>query len=147
MGFDLSVENYRGNLVIVKPVYGWGWAHLDTPEIPVPAQINGVPYPFSCRIQHFFYWQNELRGAVAEIEEPDRIYDRLQLIFSPRVTGTHNFINQLAYCDIQIGSVAPVGEWPEIISGSPIINGYGFVGESLEHIESFIISNSQLPTT
>jgi hypothetical protein len=29
----------------------------------------------------------------------------------------------------------PVSEWPEFTSGSPIVNGYGFVGESLSHIE------------
>ena len=52
-----------------------------------------------------------------------------------RVIWTHNFENNLPYCDIQIGSDAPVGEWPEFVSGTPIINGYGFVGESLKNIE------------
>jgi hypothetical protein len=134
MGFEPLIEYYRGSLVIVNPVYGWGWARVDAPEIPVAAQSNGVLYPFHRRIQHFFCWQNELRGAVAGIEEPDHIYDGLLVIFSPRVTGIHNFTTHIPCCDIQIGSVAPVGEWPEFLSGSPIINGYGFVGESLEAV-------------
>src|SRR5688572_4246223 len=130
MALDVSSENYQGRLVAVKPVYGWGWYRLDAPEIPVPAEVNGVPRPFHCRIQHFFYFQNELRGALAVIEELSHIYDGLWVVFSPRVIGTHDFVNYLPYCDIQIGTDAPVGEWPEFLSGSPIVSGYGFVGES-----------------
>lgn len=69
------------------------------------------------------------------IQEPSHIYDELWVVFSTRVIGTYDFINNLPYCDVQIGPDAPVGEWPEFLSGSPIVNGYGFVGESLRHIE------------
>src|SRR5687767_1057085 len=100
MGFDPSAENHRCKLVAVKPVYGWGWSRLDAPEIPVPAQINGVPHPFHCRIEHFFAFQGELRGAVGIIEEPGHIYQGLWVIFSTRVIGSHNFVNSLPYCDI-----------------------------------------------
>ena len=135
MGLDLSAEKYRGNLIAVKPVYGWGWSRLDVPDLPVPAQINGVPHAFHCRIQHFFSFHDELRGAVAVIEEPGHIYDGLWVVFSTRAIGSHDLVNNLPYCDIHIGSDAPVGEWPEIVSGSPIVNGYGYVGESLGDIE------------
>ena len=135
MGLDLSAETYRGRLLAVKPVYGWGWSRLDAPEIPVPAQTNGVPHSFHCRIQHFFSFYGELRGAVGVIEEPGHIYDGLCVVFSTRVMGMHNFIDSLTYCDMHIGLGAPVGEWPAFVSGSPIVNGYGFVGESLKAIE------------
>jgi hypothetical protein len=135
MGLDPSSENYQGRLVAVKPVYGWGWSRLDAPEIPVPAEVNGVPHLFHCRIQRFFYFQNELRGVLAVIEEFSHIYDELWIVFYTCVMGTHDFVYNLPYCNIQIGTDAPVGEWPEFLSGSFIVNGYGFVGKSLRHIE------------
>jgi len=135
MGLDPSTEKYQGRSVAVRPVYGWGWSRLDAPEIPVPAQSNGVPYPFHCRVQHFFHFQNELRGAVAVIEEPGHIYDGLWIVVSTRLMGTHDFVRNLPYCDIQIGAEAPVGDWPEFLSDSPLVNGYCFVGETLRHIE------------
>jgi len=137
MGLDESCKRYLGSLIVVKPVYGWGWLRLDAPEIPVPAEINGVPRPFHCRIKDFFYFQDELRGAAGNIEEVGHTYDGFWVIFSTRVIGTYNFTDNLPYCDIQVGSTTPVllGEWLEFTSGSPIVNGYGFVGESLERIE------------
>ena len=135
MGLEESCKSYLGKSVAVKPVYGWGWSRLDAPEIPVPAEFNGVPRPFHCRILGFFYFGEELRGAIGRIEEPGHIYDGLWVVFSTRVVGVHNFTDHLPYCDVQIGSVAPGGEWPEFTSGSPIINGYGYVGESFRHIE------------
>lgn len=138
MGFERSCKCYEGSLVAVKPVYGWGWSRLDAPEIPVPAEVNGVPSPFHCRVKEFFSFQVELRGAVGRIEELGHIYDGLWVVFSTRVIGIHNFIDQLPHCDVQIGPVVPVGEWPEFTSGSPIVNGYGFVGASLRHIEEMM---------
>ena len=84
MGLDPSAENHLGRLLAVKPVYGWGWSRLDAPEIPVPAQINGVPHPFHCRIHHFFAFQGELRGAVGVVQESGHIYEGLWVIFSTR---------------------------------------------------------------
>jgi len=135
MGLEESCKSYLGSLVAVKPVYGWGWSRLDAPEIPVPAEVNGVPRSFHCRIKDFFYFQGELRGAVGSIEEQGHIYDGLWIIFSTRVVGIHNFTDLLPHCDVQIGPVVPAGEWPEFTSGSPIVNGYGFVGASLRCIE------------
>ena len=135
MGLDPSTENYRARLVVVKPVYGWGWSRLDAPEIPVPAQINGVPYSFHSRIQYFFSFEGELRGAVATIVEPGHVFNGMPMVFSTRLAGLYDFTDHLPYCDIQIGGESPTGDWPEFVGGSPIINGYGFVGESLLHIE------------
>src|SRR5262245_20506540 len=135
MPLQEACTSFLGDLLVVKPVYGWGWSRLDAPEIPVPAEINGVPRPFHCRVREFFYFRNELRGAIGTIEESGHIYDRHCVIFWTRTIGMHNFIDSLPYCNVEIGSVAPVGEWPEFRSGSPMINGYGIVGASLEHIK------------
>ena len=140
MGLDESCKSYLGNVIAVRPVYGWGWTRLDAPEISVPDEIDGVPYPFHCRIKELFYFENELRGAVGNIEEVGHIYDSLWLVFYDRVSGTFNFTDNLPYCNLQIGSTMPTlmstlhGEWHEFTSGSPIVNGYCFVGESLKHI-------------
>ena len=134
MGLEESCNSYLGSLVAVKPIYGWGWYRLDAPEIPVPAEVNGVPRPFHCRIKDFFYFQGELRGAVGAIEEPGHIYDGFWVVFYTRLVGIYTFTDSLPHCDVQVGSVMPVGEWPEFTSGSPIVSGYGFVGESLRHI-------------
>src|SRR5262249_16647144 len=138
MWLDESSKEYQGGLVVVKPVYGWGWSRMDDPEIPVPAEINGVPRPFHCRIQDFFYFQGELRGAVGVVEESGHIYDGLWVIFYTRVIGDFNFGNNSPYCNIEIGADAPVGEWPEFTSDSWIVNGYCFVGVTLREIEESI---------
>jgi hypothetical protein len=135
MGLEESCKSYLGSLVAVKPIYGWGWSRLDAPEIPVPAESNGVPRPFYCRLQDFFYFRGELRGATGRIEESEHISDGLWCVFSTRLVGTYDFTDNLPHCDIQIGSDVPTGEWPEFTSGSPIVNGYCFVGESLRHLE------------
>jgi hypothetical protein len=124
-------------VIAVRPIYGWGWKRLDAPEILVPIEIDGVPFPFHYRIKDFFYFKNELRGAVGNIEEAGHIYDTLFVVFYTRVNGTYNFTDNLPYCDLQVGSILPTlkGEWHEFTSGSPIVNGYCFVGESLKHIE------------
>jgi hypothetical protein len=134
MGLEESCNSYLGGLVAVKPVYGWGWSRLDAPEIPVPAEVNGVPRPFHCRIQDFFYFRGELRGATGRIEESGHTYDGLWAVFYTRLVGTYDFTNNLPHCDIQIGPGVPVGEWPEFGHGSPIVNGYCFVGASLMRI-------------
>jgi hypothetical protein len=136
MGLDESCLGYLGKLIAVKPVYGWGWSRLDAPETPVPDEINGVPYPFHFRIKDFFYFKNELTGAVGNIEEGGHTYNNLWAVFYTRASGTHNFTGKLPYCDLQIGSTIPVltGEWYEFTSSSPLVNGYCFVGESLKHI-------------
>jgi hypothetical protein len=137
MGLDESCLSYLGRVIAVRPVYGWGWSRLDAPEIHVPNEIDGVPRPFHCRIKDFFYFKNELRGAVGNIEEAGHIYDDLWITFYTRVIGTHNFTDKLPYCNIEIGPDKPViiEEWYNFTTGEPIVNGYCFVGETLKHIE------------
>ena len=140
MGLELSTVSYKGRLVAVKPVYGWGWYRLDAPGTPVPAEVNGAPRPFHCRIQYFCHFNGELNGAVAVIEEPDHIYDRLWAYFWLRVTGMYNFVDRLPHCNIEIGPDAPVGERLEFVSGSPRVGGYCWVGETLKHLEANVAS-------
>jgi hypothetical protein len=141
MGLDSSCKEYLNRIVIVKPVYGWGWSRLDAPEIPVPAEVNGVPHPFKCRITDFLHYQNELVGATGKIEEPSHIYDSLWTLFYLRVRGMWNFTDELGQYNLEIGPRMPEmpdgKEWPEFTSGAPMVNGYGIVAESIRHIEKY----------
>ena len=135
MTLEKSCKSYLGKLVVFKPEYGWGWTRLDAPETTVPAQVNGVPFPFQCRVEKFFDFHDELRGFVGRVEQAEHIYDGLRVIINTRVVGTFNFTDALPRCDIQLGADEPSGEFPQFVSGSPIVNGYGVVGATSEHID------------
>ncbi|MDQ3713838.1 MAG: hypothetical protein M3388_16685 [Acidobacteriota bacterium] len=134
MGLNENCKSYLNELVAFKPEYGWGWTRLDVPEIRVPAQVNGVPFPFHCRIREFFDFRGELRGFVGRVEQAEHIYDGLLVVVSTRVVGTFNFTDNLPHCDIQLGADEPSGEFLAFVSGSPIVNGFGVIGASLQHI-------------
>jgi toxin ParE1/3/4 len=142
MGLDPSCFRYLDKLLAVRPIYGWGWSRIDAPDIPVPAEVNGVPFPFSVRVQRFFHYEQELRGAVGRIEEPGHLYDAMHLVFFTRLLGTFDLFEHAAHCDIEIGSDEPTGDWPEILTGAPIVRGYGIVGESFTAINDSEQRNS-----
>ncbi len=131
--------------VVVKPVYGWGWTCLDAPEIRVPAEINGVPRPFKCRITEFIHYQDNFIGAIGKIEETTHIYNGLWTFFYLRVSGVFNFTDKVGYYNLEIGPSAPEKpankEWFEFTFGSPRINGYSIVAESLQQTENFGLTN------
>ena len=149
MGLEENCKTHLGKLIAAKPEYGWGWSRLDAPEIPVQAQINGVPFPFQCRIERFFDFRGELRGFVGRVEQTEHIYDDLFVVIYTRIVGTFNFTDNLPHCDIQLGADKPSGEFPEF-SGSPIVNGYGVVGATFEHIaerdkRNGVLENNAVP--
>lgn len=141
MALDKSCEAYLNNLVLVKPVYGWGWSHLGNSEIPVAAEINGVPSPFNCRITEFCCYRGNLNGAIGRIEETNHIYNDLWTFFYLRVQGTFNFTDEIGYYNVEIGSQPPKipdeKDWLEFTAGSPIINGYAHIAESFQQIEKY----------
>ncbi len=95
MGLDKSCENYLNGSVLVKPVYGWGWARLDAPEISVPAEIDCVPRPLGCEIIRFLYYRNMLNGAIGRIAESQHIYDGFWTFFYLHAKGLFNFTDEL----------------------------------------------------
>jgi hypothetical protein len=141
MGLNNSCLSYINQQVVIKPVYGWGWSCTNSPEIPIPADINGVPFPFSCRIKSFFYIDEELMGAVAFIEAEEHIYNGYWIIFHLRVSGIYNFTNEIAYYNVEIGYHMPDikngKEWPEFKHGSAYVNGYGRIGRTIQEIEKY----------
>ncbi len=136
MGLAESCKSYLNSSVVVKPVYGWGWTRLDAPEIRVPAEVNGVPHPFNCRITEFIYYQGKMIGAIGKIEKAAHIYNDLWTLFYLRVSGTFNFTDKVGYYNLEIGPEQPEKtdhkKWLEFTSGAPIVNGYAMIAESLQ---------------
>ena len=141
MGLAKSCEGFLNNVVLVKPVYGWGWARFDKPEIPVPAEVNGVPLPLNGRITEFCYHHSELNGAIGKIEAANHIYDSLWTFFYLRVQGMFNFTDEIGYYNIEIGShppeVSDEKDWLKFTLGSPIVNGYAHIAESFHLIKKY----------
>lgn len=137
MGLDESCLDYWGGLIAVKPVAGWGWSRLDAPEIPVPNQINGVPFPFHCYFETPLYFDGELRGAACRIEETGHIYNKFWMFFYNRTCGIFDFEERLPYCNLEISPKIPTVRraWFDFTSGVPLVNGYAFAGASIKHIE------------
>ena len=141
MSLYKSCQSYLNKMVVVKPIFGWGWTRLDAPEIRIPAEVNGVPRPFNCLITQFLYHLNKPNGAVGRIVEENHIYNNLWTFFYLRVAGIFNFTDELGYYNLEIGSQMPKipagKEWLEFTSGSPIVNGYAIVAESLQRIKKY----------
>src|SRR5262245_23306620 len=95
MGLDLSCEKYLNQLLLVKPIYGWGWSRQDVPQLVARTELNELPPPFICRPTAFFYFEDELSGMVAEIEDSCHIYDGLWTFSYLAVRGTWNFTNEV----------------------------------------------------
>jgi len=140
MSLHHSCEEYRNRSVIVKPIYGWGWSSTGDPPMPVPAEINGVPRPFSLIIRDFYRFEGELRGVIGIIKEPGHVYDRCWANLSLRVGWECNFTDEMGYYDLEIAQPEPIrGQkgWPEFPAGVPVVNGYGIVAESMRRIEKY----------
>ena len=153
MSLDKSCENYLNKLIIVKPVYGWGWTRLDAPEVRVPNEVNDVPRPFACQITEFLYQQDIPNSAVGQIIEENHIYNKLWTFFYLRVEGIFNFIDEIGNYNLQIDPQMPEipagKEWLDFTSGSPIVNGYAVVAESneLSNMMSGKMKNGKLRAT
>ena len=139
MSLDKSCKKYLNRLVLIKPVFGWCWSNLENPDIPVPAQINGVPFSFHCRIRGFFYFEGSLCGAVGKIEEMGHIYDKFLTFFYLRISRICNFTSEPGYYNIEINlqrPKVPLGKkWFEFPVDSLIVNGYALIAQSFGQIE------------
>jgi hypothetical protein len=138
MGLEDSCKNYKDKLILIKPVFGWGWTS-NKPDISIPNQVNGVPFSFYFRVKTYFYFENELRGAVGRVEDSNHIYNNLWAFFYNRNAGISNFTNKLPYCNIEISLEYPEirNKWYEFKRDSQIIIGYCIAGESVQAIAEY----------
>lgn len=105
-GLDDTCESFIGELLLVNPVYGWGWAGNE--EAPNP------PGPFSLRLEHLWWHAGIRRGGVGMIADVGHRYNGFSAIFNLRHVGTFNFTTKPGHYNIVITS-SPIAEpngWP-----------------------------------
>ena len=93
-GLDETCEDFVGNILIVKPAYGWGW--LGNKEEPNP------PAGFKMRLNSIWSREDKRRGGIGVIEEENHEYNGWTVIFSTRHYGTFNFTDKIGYYNIRI---------------------------------------------
>ena len=131
-------EEYIGQLLYVKPKYGWGWVRHDAPAISLShAQVQELG-GFQVRVRFLFGGRRYLRGLVGVVEQESHPLDGSWLGGYPRGAGEYNFTDRLAkYWDLHIGPSAPRGQEPILPTGFPVWAGHGIVAESADYIQDF----------
>jgi len=162
MGMKEECKNYK--TVVVEPIYGWGWIFTDTKDLSylnseerkipfshfderlarkVKAISYDVPKAFSCEIDSFFYFKNELRGSVGKITEKDHEFTDYWTVFSTRNVGEYDFTDNPARYHIDIACEPPFGKWPEFACGLQIYSGMAYVYASIADIQKRHIRERQ----
>ena len=136
MGLEQSCIILLNKRVTVQPSYGWGWCWINEANNTSLSSVETPPV-FHCLIQRFFSFLGELRGFAGIIEESEHIYNGYHIVVSTRIEGTFNFKQNLPFCDLVLGREEPSGTWPEFPLEAIVLRGYGYVGESIETLESF----------
>ena len=158
MGFVAACLEFQNQLVVIDPVHGWGWSIVDASQNIPKLSCSGMPVIydafdprqygkfksapfrspsyFHCQIIRFFQFQNELRGAVARVQEEGHCLEGQWLVFYTRNVGEFNFTDQQGHCNVEIGVNPPVGEWPMFTVGQKIHFGYGLVADSKASIKA-----------
>jgi hypothetical protein len=72
-----------------------------------------VPPVFHFGLESFFDWNNERRGGIGQICEPNHPYDKNWFLFYTRVCGIFNFDSAVADYNFHIGVNKPTMHPPE----------------------------------
>jgi hypothetical protein len=105
-------EKYVGQLLYLKPGYGWGWRGADYALIDAAGGCH-------VRVLRFFTWREEVRGVVGRVEQPGHLFDNLWIVCGAMVKGEHNFTEHLCMrYGLELGPQEPSkDEWPRIVAG------------------------------
>jgi hypothetical protein len=150
MSLDKScIEKYSGRRVYVKTQAGWGWTRLERDAPRLSYKESAGPPSFYNRIERFFYYKGQLRGAIAKVEQPEHLYNGFWTVFYTRHLGLHDFVANLCSYIILIGPDEPRRgnifddpvwsiNWPIWhFSQSPQLLGYAMIAESKEMLSSY----------
>jgi hypothetical protein len=118
MGLDDSALLYIGQILEVRPIYGWGWTR--NVEEPAP------PSKFWIRLSRLWSYQGERRGGVGQVQQPHHPFDGFWVVFSTRHAGTFNFADRPAHYNVTIGPNVPVDHsgWPSMTGDDPHVTGF-----------------------
>jgi hypothetical protein len=131
-------EKYVGQLLYLKPGYGWGWRGTGDGEQVDYALIDAAG-GCEVRVLWFFTWRDEVRGVVGKVEQSGHIFDNLWIVCGAMVKGEHDFTEHLCLrYDLELGSQEPgEDEWPRIVAGERSYAGYGILAETEQYIQAF----------
>lgn len=128
-----------GKLVLVDPLYGFGWSQdermLQGFEWDHIREAGG----FQVRLSRFFEADGLLRGAVGQVEHNEHSFDGFWVVFAAHAEeGVYDFHTKICpRVTLKMGKEQPMNEgWPEI-TGQPQYSGYAYVAESLADIEAW----------
>jgi hypothetical protein len=138
MSIIVQPEKYLGQLLYLKPTYGWGWVgQADNSRVDY-ASIDAAG-GCQVRVLQFFTWRGEVRGIVGKVEQSGHLFDKLWIVCGAMVSGEHDFAEHLCRrYDLELGTQEPTqDEWPRIKPGERNYAGYGILAETEQHFEAF----------
>ncbi|MGI8549583.1 MAG: hypothetical protein ACR2PL_02130 [Dehalococcoidia bacterium] len=130
-------EEYLGQLLYLRPGYGWGWRGADESERVDYAPIDAAG-GCQVRVSRFFTWRGEVRGVVGKVEQPGHIFHNLWIVCGAMIKGEHDFTEHLCLrYDLELGLQEPgEEEWPCIAAGKRHYAGYGILSATEPHREA-----------
>lgn len=90
-GLVQGSERYIGQLLLVRPIYGWGWGESYMEGTKKKERSIDVPSPFHVRVERLWSFQDVRRGVVARVEEPNCSFNGYWVTLSTRHEGSYRF--------------------------------------------------------
>jgi hypothetical protein len=129
---------YKGRIVWIKPIYGWGWSRLDLTGPTSAVDYSTVERAglLSCRIEEFFETKSQLQGFIGRLEESATVFSASWIVATVMAEGLYDFTENLgSRYDLELGNNSPTGDPPHIRSNEPVYGGFGIVGDSPERFD------------
>jgi hypothetical protein len=148
MPLEESCEKYRGEMLFVLPVVGYGWCQIapGTPRYEHGTPLEPPP-PFYARVMEFHRFLGKIRAGIAVIEQQCHPLEKQWLAFCVRDgmgNSVHNLTNNPAEYNLRIGKERPtinidpenlaMPEWMRF-EGSICLSGLGYIIESAASLE------------
>jgi len=141
-------EKYKGSLVFVLPIEGFGWSRISSGMPPTQSgDWIEPPSPFYARITEFHSFHGKIKAGIAMIEEQHHPLDNQWVAFCIRDGGgewVHNLTTNPASYNVRIGNEKPsiqidpeklsMPEWMQFGS-SLILSGEGYILDSRTTLE------------
>lgn len=141
MPLDNSCEQYKGNLVFVWPVIGFGWCRMNPQSPPLqPGEAIDPPSPFYARLLEFYYFADQIAAGIGIVEQSNHPCDKNWVAFCIRDRGmdTYNLTTNPGKFNVQIGENkpnikisldVPVPQWVQF-EDSTVSSGLGYIATS-----------------
>jgi len=142
---DLCAQ-YKGGLVFVSPVIGFGWCLVERDALSVRSADAEPPRPFHARVSEFHYFLGKIKAGSGIIEEQNHPLDKEWVAFCIRDRGKdmYDLTTKPGKYNLRIGSKKPRIKidpenlpMPECMQfQSQCLSGLGYVAESATWIKA-----------